>query len=385
VRTILFVGAGRLARRAIVQAKAAGLRTAVLAPTADAPGAAEAEIAKVADVADTSAAVKATARLRIDGVVALDDGAAGAAAAAIAEARGLPRLGAETRRLLANRIALRRRLTDAGIPQPRFAAVRTLSESRRAAPEVGFPALLQPADAPGPRGVFRVESLDDVDIHLHEALVASPTEEAILEELVEGQRVRAAVVVRDREAVVLTVSSDGVSPAELSASERAEAERVAVHAVHALGAVDAIVAADLVTQPRGTIVVAGCTAGIPDLDTLELVRAAVGVDLVDVQIRLALGDPPCEDGVRAAPGRPAAIRPLVAGTGALPAGRIARVGPLDKLLAFPGVLGAEVELRVGETIEPGRRYGYVVATGTSGAEAAGRADAAARLLDVEVD
>ena len=57
---------------------------------------------------------------------------------------------------------MRRRLGERGVPQPRFAAVRTLSETRRAADEVGFPAVLKPADSGGQRGVFRVESLDDV-------------------------------------------------------------------------------------------------------------------------------------------------------------------------------------------------------------------------------
>ena len=55
-----------------------------------------------------------------------------------------------------------------------------------AADEVGFPAVLKPADSGGQRGIFRVESLDDLDAHLHEALAASPTGEAILEQFVDG-------------------------------------------------------------------------------------------------------------------------------------------------------------------------------------------------------
>ena len=60
------------------------------------------------------------------------------------------------------------------------------AERRLAADEVGFPAVLKPADSGGQRGVFRVDSLDDVETHLHEALIASPTGEAILEEFVDG-------------------------------------------------------------------------------------------------------------------------------------------------------------------------------------------------------
>ena len=81
--------------------------------------------------------------------------------AAVAEARGLPGIGVETAHLMTHKVAMRRRLADAGVPQPRFAAVRTLAERRRAADEVGFPAVLKPADSGGQRGVFRVDSLDD--------------------------------------------------------------------------------------------------------------------------------------------------------------------------------------------------------------------------------
>src|SRR5437763_1128154 len=180
------VGAGRHQRRAILQAKSMGLRVAAVDRNADAPGLKEADIAKVVDFSDVEAVLKATARLKLDGVLTVSADRAVPVVAAVAEARGLPGIGTETAHLMTNKIAMRRRLADAGVPQPRFAAVRTLSETRRAADEVGFPAVLKPADSGGQRGVFRVESLDDVDRHLHEALAASASGEAILEELVEG-------------------------------------------------------------------------------------------------------------------------------------------------------------------------------------------------------
>jgi hypothetical protein len=72
----------------------------------------------------------------------------------------------------------------------------------------------------------------------------------------------------------------------------------------------------------------------------------------------------------------------------LPTGEVRRVGSLDKILAFPGVVQAETYLTVGERIRPvrldGDRRGYVIATAETSVEALERAEAAARLLDVEV-
>ena len=66
-----------------------------------------------------------------------------------------------------------------------------------------------------------------------------------------------------------------------------------------------------------------------------------------------------------------------------------RIGPLDKVLAFPGVVQADVYLQVGETIRPvrldGDRRGYVIAAGDTNLEALERAEAACTLLDVEVE
>ena len=52
VQTVLFVGAGRHQRRAILRAKELGLRVAAVDRNPDAPGLAEADIAKVVDFAD---------------------------------------------------------------------------------------------------------------------------------------------------------------------------------------------------------------------------------------------------------------------------------------------------------------------------------------------
>src|SRR6476620_2942282 len=128
-----------------------GLRVAAVDKNPDALGLKEADIAKVVDFSDVDAVLKATARLHIDGVLTVSADRAVPIVAAVAEARGLPGIGVETAHLLTHKVAMRARLADAGVPQPRFAAVRSLSERRRAADEVGFPAVLKPADSGGQR------------------------------------------------------------------------------------------------------------------------------------------------------------------------------------------------------------------------------------------
>jgi biotin carboxylase len=401
-KTVLFIGAGRHQRRAIVQAKELGLRVVAVDRNPDALGLKEADIAKVVDFSDVDAVLKATARLKLDGVLTVSADRAVPIVAAVAEARGLPGIGTRTAHLMTHKVAMRARLADAGVPQPRFAAVRSFSERRRAADEVGFPAVLKPADSGGQRGVFRVESVDDIDAHLHEALAASPSGEAILEEFVEGMEMNGIVLSRDGEAIPLTLSDrrrpPGVGfgvgwihvyPATVFGDQLEESERVATHTVHALGLRTGIAFPQLIAHPDGRVLVVECAARIPGGQMADLVRWATGVDLVEVQLRMALGEELPDELVHARFTQPLAIRFLTAQPGPLPAGRVRRIGPLDKVLAFPGVVQADVYLQVGETIRPvrldGDRRGYVIATAETNLEALERAEAAAGLLDVEVE
>ena len=121
---------------------------------------------------------------------------------------------------------------------------------------------------------------------------------------------------------------------------------------------------------------------------VEVPRYGVGVDLVAIALRQAFGEEVPDEVVFPRLEQPLAIRFLTAAPGPLPTGKVQSVGTLAKVLAFPGVVQADTYLTVGETIRPvqvdGDRRGYVIAFGETNLEALERAEAAARLLDVEV-
>src|SRR4029078_6011256 len=138
-------------------------------------------------------------------------------------------------------------------------------------------------------------------------------------------------------------------PEQLSLSER-----IAVDTSHALGLRTGIAFPQLIAASDGRVVVVECAARIPGGQMADLVRFAVGVDLVDVQLRLALGDGLPGGRVRPPFAQPLAIRCFTASPGPLPTGTVKRIGPLDKVLAFPGVVQADVYLQLGETTPPAR-------------------------------
>ena len=368
----------------------------------DALGLGEADVGEVVDFMDVAAVTEAGRRHSVDGVLTVSADRAVPVVAAVAEALGLPGIGTETAHLMTHKVAMRRCLAEAGVPQPRFAAARSLHEGYAAVETVGFPAVLKPADSGGQRGVFRLDSIDDLEAHLHTALSESPTEEAIIESYHEGIELNGLAIARGGDVTPLTLSDrlrpPGVGfgvgwihvyPSRLFADPLEEAEQAAVSAVHALGLKDGIAFPQLIVGEDDHAYLVECAARIPGGQMADLAMHAVGVDLVEIALRQALGLPVPDDLVTPRFRKPLAIRFLTAEPGPLPAGKVTSVGPLDKVLAFPGVVQADVFLERGETIRPvrldGDRRGYVIAVGDTNIEALERAEAAATLLDVEVE
>ena len=400
-KTVLFVGAGRHQRRAITRAQELGLRVVAVDRNPDAAGLDLADVGEVVDFQDVEGVIEVARKHAVDGALTVSADRAVPIVAAVTEELGLPTIATDVAHVMTHKIAMRRRLAEVGVPQPRFAAARDLASARAAAETVGFPAVLKPADSGGQRGIFRLESVDDLDAHLHAALAESAGGEVVLERFHEGLELNGLVIARDGEPEVLTLSDrlrpPGVGfgvgwihvyPTTIFGDALAEAERVAVHATRALGLRDGIAFPQLLVTDEGVLVIE-VAARIPGGQMADLARHAVGVDLIEVALRQALGEPVPDEVARPRVQQPLAIRFLTASPGPLPTGRVVSIGSLDPVLAATGVVQAETYLQEGETIRPvrldGDRRGYVIAVADTNVEALQRAEAAARLLQVEVE
>ena len=286
-------------------------------------------------------------------------------------------------------------------PNRRFASIRSRDDIAAALEASGTPAVLKPVDSGGQRAVFRVESAADVERDLEEALAESPTHEAMVEAFVEGVEMNGIVIARGGEPALLTLSDRlrppgigfgvgwmHVYPPSIPADQLERAERIAVESVRALGLQDGIAFPQLIAAPDGRVVVVEVAARIPGGQMADLVRHAVGVDLVEIALRQALGKDVGDELALPRFSQPLAIRFFTAAPGPLPTGRVVSIGSLDPVLAAEGVVQADTYLEVGETIRPvrrdGDRRGYVIAVGDTSDTAVRRADDAAALLSVEV-
>ena len=401
MKTVLFVGAGRHQRRAIEHARGNGLRVVAVDRNVDALGLAAADVAAVVDFSDVAAVTEIGEQNRADGVLTVSADRAVPVVAAVAEKLGLPGIGIETAQRMTHKLAMRDALARSDVPQPPFARVRVHDDIAAALLTSGTPAVLKPVDSGGQRAVFRVESAADVERDLEEALTESPTREAMVEAFVEGIEMNGIVIARGGEPALLTLSDRlrppgigfgvgwmHVYPPSIPVEQLERAERIAVDSVRALGLRDGIAFPQLIAAPDGRVVVVEVAARIPGGQMADLVRHAVGVDLVDIALRQALGEDVEDELALPRFSQPLAIRFFTAQPGPLPTGRVLSIGSLEPVLAAEGVVQADTYLEVGETIRPvrrdGDRRGYVIAVGDTSDTAVRRADDAARLLTVEV-
>jgi len=401
VSTVLFVGAGRHQRGAIAQARARGLRVVAVDRNPQAPGLLAADVPEIVDFTDVESVTEAARRHQVDGVLTVAADRAVPVVAAVAEALGLPGIGTDTAHRMTHKLAMRLALAAADLPQPAFAAVRSAEDLPAALDTVGLPAVLKPVDSGGQRGVFRIDTPEDLERNLADAMAESPTGEAILEEFVDGVEMNGIVVARGGEPALVTLSDRlrppgigfgvgwiHVYPPSIDGDELAGAERIAVESVRALGLRDGIAFPQLIATPDGRVALVEVAARIAGGQMADLVRHAVGVDLVEVALRQALGEEVPDELALPRFSQPLAIRFFTAAPGTLPTGRVTAIGALEPVLEAEGVVQAETYLELGETIRPvrrdGDRRGYVIAVADTGSEALRRAEAATGLLTVEV-
>jgi cysteine synthase A len=367
-----------------------------------AEGLARSDVAEVVDTDDSDSIEEVARRHAVDGVLSVGVGSAAPVVAAVTERLGLPSIGLLVAHRMTHKLAMRRTLAEEGVPQPAFAAVRTLAEGRAAIATVGLPAVLKPTDAEGQTALFRVDGAGDLESHLHVALAASRGQEAILERYVAGTEMNAVVVTRNGEPRLVALSDrlrpDGagfgvawahVHPAGIHSDRLELAERTAERSVAALGLERGIALAHLIATRDGEVVVLRVAARVPGSPVVEFVRETVGVDLVEVALRFALGEDVPDELALPRFSRPVALRFLIAAPGPLPAGRVTRLGALGRVVSAEGVVAAEAHLETGTVVAPIReaadRHGYVLARGDTTVEALARADHAAGLVSVEVE
>lgn len=188
-KTILIIGGGLLQVPIIQTAKTMRLHTVVADMNPSSIGFQIADEAIVMSTKDVEGMVRESKKFaqnsQIHGVITAGTDAS-MTVAAVASALQLPGIRFVDAEAASNKVKMRQRLKEFGMPIPRFAAVWSLQDAKDALDSLTFPLVMKPADNMGARGVIKVNHKDDLPTAFRHAKRFCPTGELILEEYMEG-------------------------------------------------------------------------------------------------------------------------------------------------------------------------------------------------------
>ena len=317
---------------------------------------------------------------------------------AVARKLGLPGLSQETAYLAMNKLAMKLRLAEAGVPVPWFAAVRDSDELLQITKDRGRDLVVKPVDSRGGRGVQRLNTGVDQRLAFERAKTQSPTGQVMVEAYLDGPQISTESIMldgqgytpgfSDRNYEMLDrfapwfIENGGDLPSHLPAVVRADVEATAAAAARALGIQQHNYKGDMVVHKGRAHVIeiaarlSGgyfCTREIP---------LSTGVDFVGAVIRLALGETVTLGELRADVERPVVQRYVFP-----EAGRITAISGLEAARASRGVIEVLPSKAIGDVIPPATssvaRAAMVLAGGLTIEEARENAARAIQLICVE--
>ena len=386
-KRLLVLGAGPAQLGLLEAAQDSGVFTIVVDRDPGAPGFALADRRAILSAEDELGIQRLSEAERVEGVIAPGIDWPVGIAARVAAKRGLPHpLEPAAGALAVSKLRQRERFEAEGVPQPRWRLVTEVEDG------LPVPCVVKAPDRQGQRGLSLVRDRSELGPAIAEAIDAARNRQALVEELVEGPELTVNAFSVDGEFVPLTVTDRitaappafGVALAHVWPAEdgAAEAADVARRAVEALGIRNGPTYTQVRLGPDGATVVE-VAARLGGGHDAELCAAALGVDLNELALRVALGQPVEPPSPEARAGG-ATTAFLVA-----PPGELQAPPMVADAAAADGVVAVRIYrrpgFRFGELRTGVDRAGAVLAVGDSRAEAWDRARAAAALIRFHTD
>lgn len=356
-KTLHVLGGGMWQVPTIHLARKMGYRVLVTDMYRERPGYAFADWHEVVDIADQGQTLETARRYHIDGIVCDTTDVGVPTAAFVAEQEELPGVGLETARRFTNKYLMRKALTAAGVPQPKFELIETLAEFRESAERIGFPLVVKPVDNQSSRGVRVVHHPSDLAAAFVEAQMHSRQSGILVEEFLPGVEATVEGLCLNGEYFTLGISDKEhfshrpevarrlTYPAAFSPSVMQRIEQSNAAVVHALGLTSGVTHAEYMVDGDRVQLVEIAVRGGGSRVYSHIVPHISGVDAPRLYLQFLMGENPS---VATPPARRAANLEFFQ----FPAGRVRQIHGLDQARQIPGVAEILLEFSVGDVLQP---------------------------------
>jgi isopentenyl diphosphate isomerase/L-lactate dehydrogenase-like FMN-dependent dehydrogenase/biotin carboxylase len=395
-RSIMIIGGGLLQVPVILAAKKMNLQVIVTDYNPDAVGLRYADIPIIMSTRDIEGSVR-VARAQneltpIHGVLTVGTDAS-MTVAAVANSLSLPGIKFENAEAATNKVKMRTRFREHGVPSPEFAPVWSLADAREACKKIGYPCVIKPVDNMGSRGVMRIDNKSQISEAFKNAKAGSPSGELIIEEFMEGPELSIDSVVYDGE-VFFTGIADRIIvgapyfietghniPSALPREMIDDACRVMTLGIKALGITHGFGKGDIKITPQGAKIgeiAARLSGGFMSGFTFPLCS---GVDLMKAAVEIALGQEPSN--VEPLFHRISIERSIITEPGI-----VKKVAEVEQARSVPGISEIFIDVKPGDRVKKPtsnvEKAGHIIAVGDTLEEAERAVEECRKILKIEV-
>lgn len=356
----------------------------------------EGVISECESISDKEAVLKLAKEHDIDGIISSVD-AGVRTAAYVAKEMGLPGISEQTAVMGTDKVAMRRRLKEKGIPIPRFFVVAGRDDYFAAVANCSGKAIVKAADSSGSRGIYLLNDLSkesEVECAFDYCMPYSGTGELLVEEVMEGPEICAetlsskgvchCVQITDQQEKEPPYFTDSgyTQPSRLPQDVLDEIRRIAIATNMAVGNYDGSSCTEMIITEEGPKVVEIGVRLAGDYMTTMMVPLSNGVDVPSEVVKIALGEP---IDVEPKINKGSCVRYFMKER----IGTIKEITGVEQAKSLAGVVKVELLKGVGEEATPLRkssdRLGLVVVQGDTAQEAEHIASKAIDMIDFIVE
>lgn len=304
MKTVMILGGSASEVPVIRRALEMGHKVVLVDRDDKSPGFKEDVIAEHHSIADKDKVLELAQKYNIDGILASVD-AGVRPTAYVCGAMGLPGISEEAAFMGTDKVAMRKRLKERGVPVPEFYIVKTQDDYLDVISRFSDVCIVKAADSSGSRGIYKLEDLNDradIDYAYNYCREFSGTGELLIEEFMVGPEV-----------CVETLSSNGVcypiqitdqmhkkppyftdcgysQPTSLNSETTEKIRKIAIDANMAIENYQGSSCTEMIITKDGPKVVELGARLAGDFMTTAMVPLSCGVDMPGSVVKIALGE-----------------------------------------------------------------------------------------------
>lgn len=398
MKTVMILG-GSASEVPVIEASIKqGHRTVVVDRSDDVPGfhVPGGVIVERCSIADKEKILELAKKYSIDGILASVD-AGVRSTAYVAKQLGLPGISEEAAFMGTDKVAMRKRLKERGVPVPEFYEVKNKEEYYKAVLQFTDKCIVKAADSSGSRGIYELKDLtnqQEIDYAYDYCVQFSGSGELLVEEMMEGQEICAE-----------TLSSDGIcypiqvtdqqhkippyftdsgynQPSMLPKETVDRIKQIAIDANMAVENYQGSSCTEMIVTKDGPKIVELGVRLAGDFMTTKMVPLSNGVDMPGDVVKISLGEP---IDVTPTLNKASCVRYFMKER----IGIIKAITGIEEAKKIPGIVEIGTLKNVGDKATPLRkssdRLGYVIAQMDTPEEAIASAEKALSLIDFVVE